>query len=41
MYGGNYGMFHDEWVNFGISITLISDASDTQKVKEAIQPNTK
>ncbi len=41
MYGDNYGMFHSEWVDFGIETTFVEDGTDPQCVAAAVRPNTK
>ena len=40
VYGGTYRLFEKVWKRYGLTFTFV-DASDAEKVKAAIQPNTK
>jgi cystathionine beta-lyase/cystathionine gamma-synthase len=40
VYGGTYRLFEKVWKRYGLTFTYV-DASDAEKVKAAIQPNTK
>lgn len=40
VYGGTYRLFEKVWKRYGLTFTFV-DASDADKVKAAVQPNTK